>query len=150
MKKITTATFKMDKGDIIFRLLEETPIHTNAFINNANTGNFNGVNFYRLIQNWIAQTSPKIAGNRMWDELKPPRRLKDNNMHFFGVLSSANAGEEHTSIGAFFICLGRWRGKAQDKSYTTFGHILSGWENIERIEQGDIINDVIINTYTLN
>jgi len=150
MKKIITATFKMDKGDIIFRLLEESPIHTNNFINNAKGGKFKGVNFYRLVNNWIAQTSPTEPGNRMWDELKPPRRLKDNNTHFFGVLSSANAGTEHTSIGAFFICLGRWRGKDLDEKYTTFGHILDGWENIERIEKGDIINDVIINTYSLN
>jgi|13_taG_2_1085334.scaffolds.fasta_scaffold06951_3 cyclophilin family peptidyl-prolyl cis-trans isomerase len=150
LDKIITATFKMHKGDIVFRLLEESPIHTNAFINNAESGKFKGVNFYRLVNNWIAQTSPTEASGPMWDELKPPRRAKDNNIHFFGVLSSANSGTEHTSVGAFFICLGRWRGKDLDKNYTTFGHILSGWEHIEKIEKGDILNDVIINTYTLN
>ena len=150
MKKITTATFKMDKGDIIFRLLEESPIHTSNFIKNAKGGKFKGVNFYRLVNNWLAQTSPTEAGNRMWDEVKPPRRLKNNNIHFFGVLSSANAGTEHTSVGAFFICLGRWRGKDLDKNFTIFGHVFDCWENIERIEKNDAINDVIINTYTLN
>ena len=150
MEKIITATFKMEIGDIVFRLLEESPIHTNAFINNAKSGKFKGVNFYSLVKNWITQTSPTEAGGLMWDELKPPRRLKDNNMHFFGVLSSANAGSEHTSVGSFFICLGRWKGKDLDKSYTTFGHVLSGWEHIEKIEKEEVLNDVIINTYTLN
>ena len=150
MDKIITATFKMDKGDITFRLYEETPIQTNNFINNAKKGEFKGVDFYRVEPNFVLQTGPKNTGGRMWDEHEPPRRSKDNNTHFFGVLSAANAGEEHTSIGVFFICLGRWRGRSLDKRYTSFGHIIEGWEHLEKIEKGDVINDVIIKEYTLN
>jgi cyclophilin family peptidyl-prolyl cis-trans isomerase len=150
MDKITTATFKMDKGDMVFRLYEETPIHTGAFINNAKTGQFKGIEFYRVEPNFVIQSGPKEANGRMWDETKPPRRTKDNNTHFFGVLSSANSGPEHSSIGVFFISLGRWRGRSLDEAYTSFGHIIEGWEHLEKIEKGDIINDVIIREYTLN
>ena len=43
MERIITATFKMDKGDIVFRLLEESSVHTNRFIDNANGGLFKGI-----------------------------------------------------------------------------------------------------------
>jgi len=150
MEKIITATFKMDKGDMVFRLYEETPIHTRAFSNNAKTGQFKGIEFDRVEPNFVIQAGPKMTGGRMWDENKPPRRTKDNNTHFFGVLSSANAGQEHTSIGVFFISLGRWLGRSLDKNYTSFGHIIQGWEYLEKVEKGDIVNDVIIREYTLN
>jgi len=148
MKTITTATIKMDKGDLVFRLLNETPIQTTTFINHAKRGHFQGVDFFRVEPGFIIQSGPKPTGGPMWDEIRPPRRLTDNNTHFFGVLSAANAGQPDTSIGGFFICLGR--SKFLDKGYTTFGHIMSGWEHLEKIEKGDVINDIIINTYTLN
>ena len=141
------ATFKMDRGDIKFRLYEETPIQVGRFIGNANEGLFKGTTFYRVIKNWIIQSGPKETAEPptyLWDEIKPPRRTKDNNFHAYGVLSAANAGSEHTSMGVFFICLGRWYGKDMDSSYTTFGHVIDGIELIEQIEKDEVINDIII------
>ncbi len=154
MKEITTATFKMAKGDIVFRLLEESPIHTNTFIKNANGGLFKGVNFHRVIPGFMAQSGPSElsegAHPYMKDEVSLPDRHKENNKHFFGVISGANTGQPNSDMGAFFVCFSRNGTRHLDTGHTTFGHVLDGWENIERIEQGDIINDVIINTYTLN
>jgi len=153
LKTITTATFKMDVGDITFRLFDETPIQTTTFIMHAKSGNFKGMDFFRVEPGFIIQSGPKegTAGGSMWDEIEPPRRIKDNNTHFFGILSAANAGSPNSSIGGYFICVGgRHNVSFLDKKYTSFGHIMSGWEYIEKIEKGDIVNDVIINTYTLN
>ena len=143
------ATFKMDRGDIKFRLYEETPIQVRRFIENANDGLFKEIKFYRVEPNFLIQTSPneKPDGNPhslMWDELKPPRRTKDNNFHAYGVLSACNAGREHSSVGAFFISLGRWRGKSLDPMYTTFGHVVEGMELIEQVELNEVVHNIII------
>ena len=142
-----TATFKMDKGDIVFRLYEEAPIQVRGFINRVLAGRFTGSVFGRVIPGFMAQAGPIDDGtphNYMWDETKPPRRLKDNNFHAYGVLSAANTGQEHTSMGAFFICLSRRGTRHLDSGHTTFGHVIDGIELIEQIEADAIINDIII------
>ena len=143
------ATFKMDRGDIKFRLYEETPIQVRRFIENANDGLFKEIKFYRVEPNFLIQASPNekpdgTPHSLMWDELKPPRRTKDNNFHAYGVLSACNAGGEHSSVGAFFISLGRWRGKSLDPMYTTFGHVVEGMELIEQVELNEVIHNIII------
>jgi cyclophilin family peptidyl-prolyl cis-trans isomerase len=143
------ATFKMDRGDIKFRLYEETPIQVRRFVDNANQGLFKEIKFYRVESNYLIQSGPNqrpdgLAHGLMWDELKMPRRSKNNNFHAFGVLSACNAGREHSSVGAFFISLGRWRGKNLDQKYTTFGHVIEGMHLIEQIEKDEVVHNIII------
>lgn len=141
------ATFKMNKGDITFRLYEETPIQVRRFIDNANKGNFKGSIFGRVIPGFMIQSGPIDNGedhSYVWDEVEEPRRTKNNNFHAYGVLSAANAGEPHTSMGAFFICLSRGGTMHLDAGHTTFGHVIDGIELIEQIEPDDIINNIII------
>ena len=143
------ATFKMDRGDIKFRLYEETPIQVSRFIDNANQGLFKEIKFGRVVPNFIIQAGPNSRPDDkphsyMWDEHQPPRRTKDNNFHAYGVLSAANASQEHTSMGAFFICLGRWNTKRLDKNHTTFGHVIEGIQLIEQIELNEIVHNIII------
>ena len=139
----------MDRGDIKFRLYEETPIQVRRFIDNANDGLFKEIKFGRVVPNFIIQTGPnervdKQPHSYMWDEHELPRRTKDNNFHAYGVLSAANANQEHTSMGAFFICLGRWNTKQLDSHHTTFGHVIEGINLIEQIELNEIVNNIII------
>jgi len=143
------ATFKMDRGDIKFRLYEETPIQVRRFVDNANQGLFKEIKFGRVVPNFIIQTGPNPRPDNephsyMWDEHQPPRRIKDNNFHAYGVLSAANASQEHTSMGAFFICLGRWNTKRLDKHHTTFGHAIEGIQLIEQIEKDEVVHNIII------
>jgi peptidyl-prolyl cis-trans isomerase B (cyclophilin B) len=143
------AIFKMDRGDIKFRLYEETPIQVRRFIDNANNGLFEGIKFYRVEPNFLIQASPNKRADgaehsRMFDEHKPPRRTKDNNFHAYGVLSACNAAQEHTSVGAFFISLGRWRGQNLDSIHTTFGQVVEGMELIEQIKLDEIVHNIII------
>jgi cyclophilin family peptidyl-prolyl cis-trans isomerase len=142
------ATFKMDRGDIKFRLYNETPIQTNRFVHNATTGLFKGIKFYRVEPNFCIQSSPLekegVVHSRMYDEVVEPRRLKNNNFHFYGVLSACSTGSEHTSVGAFFIALSRNYTRHLDETQTSFGIVIEGRELIEQIEKDELINDIII------
>jgi len=140
------ATFKLDRGDIKFRLYSETPIQVNRFIENSSAGKFKGTTFYRVEPGFVVQSGPTAGANEtpLWDEIKPPRRSKDNNFHAYGVLSAANAGGEHSSMGAFFICLSRIHTMHLDPGHTTFGHVIEGIELIEQIKLNEVIHDIII------
>jgi|TARA_R110000787_G_scaffold77511_7_gene170268 peptidyl-prolyl cis-trans isomerase B (cyclophilin B) len=142
-----TATFKMDKGDITFRLYDETPINTGNFIIKAEAGNYDGQSFDRVIPGFMVQLGPKEQEGGhpyLYDELETPRRKKNNNFHAYGVLSAANTGSPHTSMGAFFICLSRRGTQHLDPGHTTFGHVIDGMELIEQIAEGDTVNNIII------
>ena len=145
--KSTYATFKMDRGDIIFRLYDEAPIQSNRFIKNAKDGNFIGASFGRVIPGFIVQSGPienGVTHHYQFDETEEPRRKHNNNFHSYGVLSAANTGQANSSMGGFFICLSRNGTRHLDKGHTTFGHVIYGIELIEQIEVDDIINDIII------
>lgn len=148
---ITTATFKMDNGDIIFRLLPEAPIHFNRFINNAEQGYFKNINFYRVVPGFVVQSGPQGDYNQsfMWDEHEEPRRKSKNNIHYYGTLSGANIGKPNTDNGTFFIGLSRKNTKHLDNRHTVFGQVFKGWEFIKNIKKGDIIKNVIIDSYSL-
>lgn len=147
-----TATFKMDKGDITFRLYDETPINTGNFIAKAEDGKYNGQSFDRVIPGFMVQLGPKNKEGDLpngdypylYDELEMPRRKKNNNFHAYGVLSAANTGSPHTAMGAFFICLSRRGTQHLDPGHTTFGHVIDGMELIEQIAEGDTVNSIII------
>jgi peptidyl-prolyl cis-trans isomerase B (cyclophilin B) len=152
MNNLTVATFHLDKGEIHFRLLDEAPIQKGTFVHHAKNGNFKGIKFFRVVPGFMAQSGPieGTAGGYMWDEVKEPRRSKNNNLHFYGVLSAANTGQPNTSMGGFFISFGRRGTQHLDDLHTVFGVVIDGWEVINMIEQDDVINDITINTYTLN
>lgn len=150
-----TATFKLDRGDIVFQLYHETPIQTNRFIHNAKSGLFKGIKFYRVDPGFCIQSGPLekegVEHTYMFDEIIPPRRKGDaKNFHAYGVLSSCTTGSPDSSMGAFFIALGRSATRHLDQSQTTFGSVIKGMDLIEQVKIDETINNVIINTYTLN
>jgi peptidyl-prolyl cis-trans isomerase B (cyclophilin B) len=149
MKYRYNATFKMDRGDIVFRLYEDAPIQLHRFWWNAHNGLFKGISFDRVIPGFMVQSGPLpnpdgSNHNYMLDEVKPPQRKRDNNFHAYGVLSAANAGSPNSSMGGFFICLSRVGTRHLDSGHTTFGHVIEGMELIEQIEKGDIVHNIII------
>ena len=149
MKYTYNATFKMDRGDIVFRLYDEAPIQVHRFWWNAQNGLFKGISFGRVVAGFMVQTGPlpnldDSPHNYMSDELTTPLRKKDNNFHAYGVLSAANANSPNSSMGGFFICLSRRGTRHLDTGHTTFGHVIDGIELIEQIEEGDIVHNIII------
>ena len=143
------AIFKMDIGDIKFRLYDEAPIQVRRFCFNADNGCFKNISFDRVIPGFMVQSGPNARPDGephtyMWDEHETPRRTKNNNFHAYGVLSAANAASPNSSMGGFFICLSRRGTRHLDTAHTTFGHVIEGIELIEQIKSGDVVHNIII------
>lgn len=136
------ATFDTSRGPIRVELnAEKAPLTVANFVNLAQRGFYDGLNFHRVIPNFMIQggcpqgTGTGGPGYRFEDE------TRNGLGHQRGVLSMANAGPG-TNGSQFFIThiVCDWL----DGKHTVFGKVLEGQEIVDTVQQGDKINSVKI------
>ena len=148
------AIINTSKGDITLELeFEKTPMTVASFVglaegtikNNAKELGepyYDGIKFHRVIKDFMIQggdptgTGGGGPGYQFDDEFHPD--LKHDKA---GILSMANAGAG-TNGSQFFITHKEtpWL----DNKHTVFGHVISGQEIVNLIEQNDLINTISI------
>jgi peptidyl-prolyl cis-trans isomerase B (cyclophilin B) len=142
--KTYTATFKTNRGEIVLELFaKDAPKTVNNFVTLAKDGFYNGLNFHRVINDFMVQGGcPEGSGRggpgyRFDDEIKG----RANQSHKPGVISMANAGPG-TNGSQFFIthvdCA------YLDDKHTVFGKVTKGKDIVDSIKQGDKIESLTI------
>ncbi len=133
------------KGVMKVNFYEEDAPNTVAnFIKLAKKGYYDGLNFHRVIPNFVIQggcpegTGAGGPGYSIDCELDG-----DNQYHDKGVLSMAHAGR-NTGGSQFFICHSRENTAHLDRNHTCFGKVVEGVDIIDEIEQGDKIEKIVI------
>ncbi len=131
-----TVSIQTTKGEILLELYPQyAPNTVNNFIFLVNEGFYNGVEFHRVIPNFVIQggdptgTGRGGPGYRFADEI-----LNNPLKHEAGVISMANAGP-NTNGSQFFITHSpqpHLNGK-----HTVFGKVIRGKEVVDAIKQGD-------------
>jgi peptidyl-prolyl cis-trans isomerase B (cyclophilin B) len=136
-------TMKTDKGDIRLELYgDKTPITCANFVNLAGRGYFDGLNFHRVIANFMIQGGDPLGdgtggpGYKFEDEFHPDLRHTDP-----GTLSMANAGP-NTNGSQFFIT--HIKTAWLDEVHTVFGKVLEGQDVVNLIAQYDKIIEVTV------
>jgi peptidyl-prolyl cis-trans isomerase B (cyclophilin B) len=134
-----------DKGDMIVELYDnETPITTNNFKKLISEGFYNGLNFHRVIPNFVIQGGcPNGTGAGGPGYNIPCEVSAEKQYHDKGVLSMAHAGR-NTGGSQFFICHSRQGTQHLDRNHTCFGKVVEGLDVIDLISQGDKINEITI------
>jgi peptidyl-prolyl cis-trans isomerase B (cyclophilin B) len=134
-----------DKGDMIVELYDnETPITTNNFKKLISEGFYNGLNFHRVIPNFVIQGGcPNGTGAGGPGYNIPCEVSAEKQYHDKGVLSMAHAGR-NTGGSQFFICHSRQGTQHLDRNHTCFGKVVDGLDVIDLISQGDKINEITI------
>ncbi|MGJ7901899.1 peptidylprolyl isomerase [Lysobacter sp. 1R34A] len=136
------ATFDTDRGPIRVELAaDKAPLTVANFVNLAQRGFYDGLNFHRVIPNFMIQggcpqgTGTGGPGYRFEDE------TRNGLGHQRGVLSMANAGPG-TNGSQFFIThiVCDWL----DGKHTVFGKVLEGLDVVDAVKQGDKIKSVKI------
>lgn len=142
MKKADIIT---EKGTMVVELYEnETPQTVANFVKLANSGFYNGLNFHRVIPDFVIQggcPNGNGGGGPGWNikcETKAERQHHDR-----GVLSMAHAGKD-TGGSQFFICHSRTNTAHLDGVHTCFGKVIEGLEIIDEIKGGDKITKIVI------
>ena len=141
-----TAEIHTVKGVMKVNFFEKDAPNTVAnFIKLSEQGFYNGLTFHRVIPDFVIQGGcPKGDGTG-----GPGYTIKceldgDNQYHDRGVLSMAHAGRD-TGGSQFFICYNRENTQHLDRHHTVFGKVYEGLDVIDKIQQGDVIEKIIIN-----
>jgi len=136
------ANFETDRGPVRVELYpEKAPLTVANFVNLAKRGFYNGLNFHRVIKDFMVQggcpqgTGTGGPGYKFEDEANNGVR------HERGVLSMANAGP-NTNGSQFFIThvATPWL----DGKHTVFGKVADGMDVVDKIAQGDTIQSLTI------
>mgnify|MGYP005610333339 FL=1 len=139
------AVFATDKGTIRLKLFaDKAPLTVANFVNLAQRGYYNGLNFHRVIPNFMIQGGcPNGVGNGGPGYKIEDERSSDARHDKPGILSMANAGPG-TNGSQFFITheATSWL----DGKHTVFGEVLSDSDQtvVDAIRQGDNIQSITI------
>ena len=136
------ATFDTARGPIRVELAaDKAPLTVANFVNLARRGFYDGLNFHRVIPDFMIQggcpqgTGTGGPGYKFEDE------ARNGLTHERGVLSMANAGP-NTNGSQFFIThvATPWL----DGKHTVFGKVLEGMDVVDSIRGDDIIKSLKI------
>ena len=139
------ANFETARGPIRVRLFaDKAPLTVANFVNLAQRGYYDGLNFHRVIGDFMIQggcprgTGTGGPGYRFEDECRPDARHDKP-----GVLSMANAGPG-TNGSQFFITHGPT--PHLDGKHTVFGEVVGGDDQkvVNAVRMGDKITRVTI------
>ena len=136
------ANFETDRGPVRVELYpEKAPLTVANFVNLAKRGFYDGLNFHRVIKDFMIQggcpqgTGTGGPGYKFEDEANNGVR------HERGVLSMANAGP-NTNGSQFFIT--HIKTDWLDGKHTVFGKVIQGLDVVDAVKQGDLITSVKI------
>lgn len=137
-----TATFNTARGPIKVELLaDKAPLTVANFVNLAKRGFYDGLNFHRVIADFMIQGGCPEGSGRGGPGYRFEDETSNGVAHERGVLSMANAGP-NTNGSQFFIThvATPWL----DGRHTVFGKVLEGQDVVDAVQQGDRIESVTI------
>ncbi len=140
-----TAEIHTKKGVMKIEFFEkDAPNTVKNFIDLANKGFYDGLNFHRVIPNFVIQGGCPDGSGRKGPGYKIDCELDgDNQYHDRGVVSMAHSGR-NTGGSQFFICHSRDQTAGLDRHHTVFGKVVEGLEVIDQIAQGDVMEKVVV------
>lgn len=114
------------------------------FITLAKKGYYDGLNFHRVIPNFVIQGGCPDGNGAGGPGYSIDCELDgDNQYHDRGVLSMAHAGR-NTGGSQFFVCHSRANTAHLDRNHTCFAKVVDGLEVIDDIREGDGIEKIVI------
>ncbi|MFH1689583.1 MAG: peptidylprolyl isomerase [Candidatus Eisenbacteria bacterium] len=131
------ATMQTSKGVVKLELWDDKAPNTVVnFVSLANSGRYDGVEFHRVIDGFMAQTGDvqhkKGTGGPGYSI---PAEFDASLSHVRGVLSMARATDPDSGGSQFFIVLAA--ASHLDGKYAAFGKVIEGMDIVDAIQKGD-------------
>jgi peptidyl-prolyl cis-trans isomerase B (cyclophilin B) len=139
------AEIHTSKGVMKVSFYEQDAPNTVAnFVKLAESGFYDGLNFHRVIPNFVIQGGcPNKRGDGGPGYKIDCELTGGNQFHDRGVLSMAHAGR-NTGGSQFFVCHSRENTAHLDRNHTCFGKVTEGLDVLDAIRQGDGIDKIVI------
>lgn len=103
-----------NKGSMVFKLLEDTPLHLKNFTKLIESGYYNGLIFHRVIDGFMIQAGGQGKRKTNVDEkvAEIPQEINTKYLHYKGALAAARMPDDvnpkkSSSGGQFYIVHGR-------------------------------------------
>ncbi|RPF55724.1 peptidylprolyl isomerase [Aquisalibacillus elongatus] len=141
---MTKATIHFENGEAIQIQLfdEEAPKTVENFVELAEKGFYDGLTFHRVIPNFVIQGGCPNGDGTGGPGYTIKCETEDNpRKHERGTLSMAHAGKD-TGGSQFFICHSPQ--PHLDGVHTVFGNVTEGFEVVDRVRPGDVMDKVTI------
>ena len=136
------ANFDTDRGSIRVELAaDKAPLTVANFVNLAKHGFYDGLNFHRVIPDFMIQGGCPEGSGRGGPGYRFEDETSNGLRHERGVLSMANAGP-NTNGSQFFIT--HIKTDWLDGKHTVFGKVIEGLDVVDAVKQGDVITSVKI------
>ena len=151
------------KGDIKVQLAGlDAPIHVGNFIELAEKGFYDNLKFHRYVPNFVIQggcpntknlTPAQVirGGIDPWHRpgtggpgysIHEEYTTNPNNKHEDGALAMARSQDPNSAGSQFYFCLGAQH--FLDPNYTVFGQTIEGFDVIQALRVGDVIESIEI------
>jgi len=137
------AVITMEKGgEIVIEFYpDDAPKTVDNFITLTNKGFYNGLNFHRVIADFVAQGGcPKGDGTGDAGYNIPAEFNK--RKHETGTVAMARSQDPNSASCQFYICLAPQQ--HLDNKYTVFGQTIKGMDVVKGINIGDVMKSVRI------
>ena len=136
------ANFDTSRGLIKVELFaDKAPLTVANFVNLAQRGFYDGLNFHRVIADFMIQGGCPEGSGRGGPGYRFEDETNNGVRHERGVLSMANAGP-NTNGSQFFIT--HIKTDWLDGKHTVFGKVVEGLDVVDAVKQGDLINKITI------
>ena len=146
--KNNTMILKLTYGEVELELYpDKAPNHVKRFKELAESGQYDGVVFHRVIDGFMAQTGDIQFGNSNTPDFNlslagtggsklPNLKAEFTDIaHNRGILSAARSADPNSANSQFFICLDV--APHLDRQYSAFGKVIKGMEFVDMIKKGD-------------
>ncbi len=133
---------ELASGIVEIELLPEVaPNHVNRVKELARKGFYNGLNFHRVIDGFMAQTGDP-NGDGTGGSGKNLKAEFSDVPHQRGTVSMARAMNPDSADSQFFIVFED--APHLDGQYTVFGKVVKGMEHVDAIKKGDSFNNGLV------
>jgi cyclophilin family peptidyl-prolyl cis-trans isomerase len=140
--KIYRATITTNRGTIVMDLDPQlAPASVNNFVGLARQGFYDGLNFHRVVPEFVIQGGcPEGTGRG-----GPGYKWADEPVqgeYTLGAVAMANAGP-NTNGSQFFVCIDDCTRKLS-KDYNLFGYVVDGIDVAQATQVGDTMQSVVV------
>ncbi len=139
---LPTMSIETDKGTIELELYEDdAPNTVGNFISLIEQGFYDGLNFHRVIGDFMIQGGCPEGSGTGGPGYQFDDEISDRKHDDAGILSMANSGPRSNG-SQFFITHSPT--PHLDGKHTVFGKVTNGIDVVNAVEQGDLINKMVI------
>jgi peptidylprolyl isomerase/peptidyl-prolyl cis-trans isomerase B (cyclophilin B) len=142
-KKI--GTIELEKGGtIVIEFYPDVAPNTVAnFEKLANSGFYNGLNFHRVVPDFVVQGGDPNGDGTGGPGYKIKAEFNDRK-HVTGTVAMARSQDPNSAGSQFYICLAPT--PHLDRNYTVFGQVTEGMDLVQNIRKGDRMKSVKVET----